>query len=64
MVILILVVFHRKGLGCGTPINFVDLKNSETIVGLGSGAGIDVFLASKVVGKERKVIGIDVTDEI
>jgi arsenite methyltransferase len=52
------------GLGCGAPINFVDLKRSETIVDLGSGAGIDVFLASKLVGKEGKVIGIDMTDEM
>src|SRR4030095_5720515 len=52
------------GLGCGAPINFVDLKKGETIVDLGSGAGIDVFLVSKVVGKEGKVIGIDMTDEM
>lgn len=52
------------GLGCGAPLNFVDLKRGETIVDLGSGAGIDAFLASKLVGKEGKVIGIDMTDEM
>ena len=52
------------GLGCGAPLNFVDLKNGETVVDLGSGAGIDAFLASKLVGKEGKVIGIDMTDEM
>jgi arsenite methyltransferase len=52
------------GLGCGAPLNFVDLKKGETIVDLGSGAGIDAFLASKLVGKEGKVIGIDMTDEM
>ena len=50
------------GLGCGAPLNFVDLKRGETVVDLGSGAGIDAFLASKMVGNEGKVIGIDMTD--
>jgi SAM-dependent methyltransferase len=52
------------GLGCGAPLNFADLKKGETLVDLGSGAGIDAFLASKLVGKEGKVIGIDTTDEM
>jgi len=52
------------GLGCGAPLNFVDLKTGETVVDLGSGAGIDAFLASKLVGKEGNVIGIDMTDEM
>jgi SAM-dependent methyltransferase len=52
------------GLGCGTPLKFANLKNGETIVDLGSGAGIDAFLASKLVGKEGRVIGIDMTDEM
>ena len=50
------------GLGCGAPLNFADLKRDETLVDLGSGAGIDAFLASKLLGKEGKVIGIDMTD--
>lgn len=52
------------GLGCGTPLKFADLKRGETVVDLGSGAGIDAFLASKLVGNEGKVIGIDMTDEM
>jgi len=52
------------GLGCGAPLNFADLKEDETLVDLGSGAGIDAFLASKLGGKEGKVIGIDMTDEM
>ena len=52
------------GLGCGAPLNFADMKRGETIVDLGSGAGIDAFLASKLVGNEGRVIGIDMTDEM
>jgi arsenite methyltransferase len=52
------------GLGCGAPLNVADLKKGETIVDLGSGAGIDALLASKIVGNEGKVIGIDMTDEM
>ena len=52
------------GLGCGAPLNFADLKIGETVVDLGSGAGIDAFLASKLVGNEGKVIGIDMTDRM
>jgi arsenite methyltransferase len=52
------------GLGCGAPLNFANIQSGENIVDLGSGAGIDVFLASKMVGNEGKVIGIDMTDEM
>jgi SAM-dependent methyltransferase len=52
------------GLGCGAPLKFANLKGGETVVDLGSGAGIDAFLASKLLGKEGKVIGIDMTDEM
>lgn len=40
------------------------MKIGETVIDLGSGAGIDAFLASKEVGSEGKVIGIDMTDEM
>ena len=50
------------GAGCGAPLNFADIKKGETVVDLGSGAGIDVFLSANRVGKEGKVIGIDMTD--
>jgi len=52
------------GVGCGAPVNFADLQKGETVVDLGSGAGIDVFLSAKKVGKEGRVIGIDMTDEM
>ncbi len=52
------------GAGCGAPLNFADIKKGETVVDLGSGAGIDVFLSSNKVGKDGKVIGIDMTDEM
>jgi SAM-dependent methyltransferase len=49
------------GLGCGNPIALASLKEGETVVDLGSGAGFDAFLASKKVGKSGKVIGVDMT---
>jgi SAM-dependent methyltransferase len=52
------------GAGCGAPLNFADIKKGETVVDLGSGAGIDVFLSANKVGKDGKVIGIDMTDEM
>jgi len=52
------------GLGCGAPINYAQLKPGEIVVDLGSGAGIDAFLASKQVQNIGKVIGIDFTNEM
>ncbi len=52
------------GLGCGNPAAAASLKKGETVVDLGSGAGIDVFLASKRVGESGRVIGIDMTKEM
>ena len=52
------------GLGCGAPIEHLALKPGETVVDLGSGAGIDVFLAADSVGASGKVIGIDMTPEM
>ena len=50
------------GLGCGVPTAFADLKEGFTVLDLGSGAGIDVFIASQYVGKSGKVIGVDMTE--
>ncbi len=50
--------------GCGNPTGFNTLKGGETVLDLGSGAGIDCFIASKKVGKDGKVIGIDMTDDM
>jgi arsenite methyltransferase len=52
------------GVGCGAPTKFAKIEEGETIVDLGSGAGIDVFLAANKVGKSGKVIGVDMTDEM
>ncbi len=50
------------GLGCGNPVALASLKEGETVVDLGCGGGIDVFLAAKKVGDKGKVIGIDMTE--
>ncbi len=52
------------GLGCGNPHALGQIKRGETVLDLGSGAGMDAFLAAQKVGKEGKVIGIDLTDEM
>jgi SAM-dependent methyltransferase len=52
------------GLGCGNPLAMASLKEGETVLDLGSGAGFDCFLASKKVGKEGKVIGVDMTPDM
>jgi ubiquinone/menaquinone biosynthesis C-methylase UbiE len=52
------------GVGCGAPLHYAAAKDGETIVDLGSGAGIDVFLSANKVGGSGKVIGIDMTDEM
>jgi 2-polyprenyl-3-methyl-5-hydroxy-6-metoxy-1,4-benzoquinol methylase len=52
------------GLGCGNPLSFADVKEGETVVDLGSGAGVDCFLASQQVGSEGQVIGVDMTSEM
>jgi len=52
------------GLGCGAPIDHLALKAGETVVDLGSGAGIDVFLAADLVGPSGRVIGVDMTPEM
>jgi SAM-dependent methyltransferase len=52
------------GLGCGNPTALASIEEGETVIDLGSGAGIDCFLASKKVGKDGKVIGVDMTPEM
>ncbi|HEY3202213.1 MAG TPA: methyltransferase domain-containing protein [Thermoanaerobaculia bacterium] len=48
--------------GCGSPVSMTDLKEGETFLDLGSGAGIDVFIAAKKVGPSGRAIGVDMTD--
>ncbi|UCH13606.1 MAG: arsenite methyltransferase [Bacteroidales bacterium] len=52
------------GLGCGNPQAIAALKEGETVLDLGSGAGFDVFLAARQVGDKGKVIGVDMTQEM
>ena len=52
------------GVGCGNPTRFADINEGDTVVDLGSGAGIDVFLAANVVKESGKVIGIDMTENM
>ncbi len=52
------------GLGCGNPTALASIKDGETVLDLGSGAGFDCFLASKLVGPKGKVIGVDMTAEM
>ena len=49
------------GLGCGLPTEFAKIKNGDTLIDLGSGAGNDAFIARKIVGENGKVLGIDFT---
>ncbi|MDY6864706.1 MAG: arsenite methyltransferase [Halobacteriota archaeon] len=49
------------GLGCGNPTALTSLKEGETILDLGSGAGFDCFLAANKVGEKGMVIGVDMT---
>jgi SAM-dependent methyltransferase len=50
------------GLGCGLPIAYAKIKEGDTVIDLGSGAGNDAFVARKIVGEKGKIIGIDFTD--
>ena len=47
--------------GCGNPVAIAELKQGETVLDLGSGGGIDCFLAAHQVGSEGRVIGVDMT---
>lgn len=49
------------GLGCGLPTEFAQIKEGDTVVDLGSGAGNDAFVARAITGEKGKVIGIDMT---
>ena len=52
------------GLGCGTPLAFAQLRQGETVLDLGSGGGIDCFLAATQVGSTGRIIGVDMTPEM
>jgi ubiquinone/menaquinone biosynthesis C-methylase UbiE len=52
------------GLGCGAPLEHLALRPGETVVDLGSGAGIDALLAAKAVAPSGRVIGVDMTPQM
>lgn len=52
------------GLGCGLPTAFAKIKEGDTVVDLGSGAGNDCFIARALTGEKGKVIGIDFTEKM
>ncbi|MCW7541002.1 methyltransferase domain-containing protein [Aquabacterium sp. A7-Y] len=54
----------ERNYGCGSPLLKAGLKSGEVVLDLGSGVGIDCFVAAKLVGAEGKVIGVDMTDSM
>lgn len=52
------------GLGCGLPTEFALIKEGDTVVDLGSGAGNDAFVARSIAGPKGKVIGVDITERM
>ena len=54
----------ENSFGCGNPLEYMDVQEGDVVVDLGSGAGIDVLLASQLVGESGKAIGIDMTPEM
>jgi arsenite methyltransferase len=54
----------EASLGCGVPTAVADLHEGETVLDLGSGAGADVLISARRVGKTGRAIGLDMTDEM
>jgi len=54
----------QASLGCANPVVFAQIKLGETVLDLGSGGGMDVLAASRLVGRTGKVYGLDMTDEM
>lgn len=52
------------GLGCGLPTEYAQMKEGDTVIDLGSGAGNDCFVARAVVGEKGRVIGVDFTEKM
>ncbi len=52
------------GVGCGNPSALAEIQNGQTVVDMGSGAGFDAFIVANIVGKEGKVIGVDLSDDM
>ncbi|NWF95195.1 MAG: arsenite methyltransferase [Candidatus Thorarchaeota archaeon] len=56
--------FTESFAGCGNPVAIAELREGDTVLDLGSGAGLDAFIAAKKVGPNGRVIGIDMTPEM
>src|SRR6185312_7219932 len=54
----------RASLGCGNPVAVADLQAGESVLDLGSGAGLDVLLSARRVGPDGFAYGLDMTDEM
>jgi arsenite methyltransferase len=54
----------KSSFGCGNPLAFSEVKVGQTVLDLGSGAGLDLLIAAEKVGPTGKVIGVDMTDEM
>ncbi len=52
------------GLGCGMPTKLAAIEIGQTVLDLGSGAGLDAFVARKIVGESGRVIGVDMTESM
>ncbi len=50
--------------GCGSPVTQANIKPGESVLDLGSGGGIDCFIAAKMAGEQGQIIGVDMTDEM
>ncbi|MFQ5808404.1 MAG: arsenite methyltransferase [Armatimonadota bacterium] len=55
---------HNSTYGCGNPVAFSDVQEGQAVLDIGSGAGLDAFLAAKQVGPQGKVVGLDMTPEM
>lgn len=54
----------KMGLGCGNPVAYANITPGEVVLDLGSGGGMDVFLAAQKAGPNGRAIGVDMTDEM
>jgi len=54
--------FRFRGYGCGSPVLDAEIKPGETIVDLGSGRGVEIFVAANMAGRDGRCIGVDMLD--
>lgn len=56
--------FRFRGYGCGSPVLDANIQNGETVVDLGSGRGVECFIAAKLTGRDGQVFGVDMLDDM